>query len=90
MRTRRALLILALGVLASSAEGAELFRRGDFAVDFSGSIRGIGLVTRGTSLEDFEEAARESLVEPDPLAIAILSDPEAARPPREVRPRPGA
>jgi len=70
------LAILALGILASSAQGAELFRRGDFVVDFSGSIRGIGLATRGTSLEDFEEAARESLVEPDPLAIAILSDPE--------------
>jgi hypothetical protein len=76
MRTWRALAVLALGVLASSAQGAELFRRGDFVVDFSGSIRGIGLATRGTSLEDFEEAARESLVEPDPLAIAILSDPE--------------
>jgi hypothetical protein len=76
MRTTRAFLILALGVLASSAQGAELFRRGDFVVDFSGSIRGIGLATRGTSLEDFEEAARESLVVPDPLTIAILSDPE--------------
>ena len=48
----RALAILALGVLASSAQGAELFRRGDFAVELSGSIRGIGVATRGTSLED--------------------------------------
>ena len=76
MRTLGAFAALALGVLASSAQGAELFRRGDFVVDFSGSIRSIGLATRGTDLEDFEEAARESLVEPDPLAIAILSDPE--------------
>ena len=76
MRTLGALAALALGVLASNAQGAELFRRGDFVVDFSGSIRSIGLATRGTDLEDFEEAARESLVEPDPLAIAILSDPE--------------
>jgi len=58
----RALAILALGVLASSAQGAELFRRGDFAVELSGSIRGIGVATRGTSLEDFEEAADESPV----------------------------
>jgi len=69
----RAFAILALGVLASSAQGAEIFRRGDFAVDFSGSIRGIGLLTRGTSQEDFEEAALESLVVPDP---ATLGDPE--------------
>jgi hypothetical protein len=66
----------ALGVLASTAQGAELFRRGDFAVDFTGSIRGIGLVTHGTSQADFEEAALESLVVPDPSAIAILGDPE--------------
>jgi hypothetical protein len=76
MRTGRAFAILALGVLASSAQGAELFRRGDFVVEFSGSIRGIGLVTRGTSLEDFEEAALEPLVVPDPSTIAILSDPD--------------
>jgi hypothetical protein len=76
MHTRRALVILTLVVLASSARGGELFRRGDFVVDFSGSIRNIGLATRGTSLEDFEEAARESLVEPDPLAITVLGDPE--------------
>jgi len=76
MRTGRALAILALGVLASSAQGAELFRRGDFVVEFSGSVRGIGLATRGTSMEDFEEAALESLVVPDPSAIAILSDPD--------------
>jgi hypothetical protein len=56
----RALAILALGVLASSAQGVELFRRGDFAVDLSGSVRAIGVATRGTSLEDFEQAAFES------------------------------
>jgi hypothetical protein len=75
MRARRAFAILALGVLASSAQGAELFRRGDFAVEFSGSIRGIGLATRGTSQEDFEEAALETLAVPDASTIAILSDP---------------
>jgi len=70
------LAILTLGVLASSAQGAELFRRGDFALEFSGSIRSIGLGTRGTSLEDFEEAALETLVVPDPTTLAILSDPD--------------
>ena len=76
MRASRVLAILALGVLASSAEGAELFRRGDFAAEFSGSIRGIGLATHGTSQEDFEEAALESLVVPGPATLALLGDPE--------------
>lgn len=72
----RALAILALGVLASSAQGAEIFRRGDISVELSGSIRGIGILTRGTSQEDFQEAVLESLVLPDASTLAILSDPE--------------
>ena len=74
----RAFAILALGVLASSAEGVELFRRGDFAVEFSGSIRGIGLATRGTSQEDFEEnrhagAPRGSGTGDHPIRLIRLS-----------------
>jgi hypothetical protein len=75
-RSARALAILALGVLASSAQGAELFRRGDLAVELSGSIRGIGILTRGTSQEDYQEAVLESLVLPDASTLAILGDPE--------------
>jgi hypothetical protein len=73
----RAFAILALGALASSAQGKQLFRRGDVALEFSGSIRGIGLVTHGTSQEDFEEAALESLVVPGAATLDILGDPAA-------------
>jgi hypothetical protein len=54
------LAVLAVGLLASGAEGVELFRRGDFAVDLSGAVRSIGIATRGTRLEDFEAVAAAS------------------------------
>ncbi len=73
----RALAILALGALASSAQGAELFRRGDVSVELSGSIRGIGILTRGTGYEDYQAAVQGSLMRPG--CESGLLDPDFVR-----------
>jgi hypothetical protein len=76
-RLAAGLLVVVVGATGTGAGARELYRGDQVQLDFSGSLRGFGIWTRGTNAEDFSqtltlEATRSAIVTPpgEPIECA--------------------